>query len=154
MRTCNKCGKEKELEEFVKYKKSSDGRGKTCKPCHNEAYNVWYHSKNNAIKKKQYQNSLDQLAKKVAIRKFQLKKSYGLTLDEYNEIEKKQESRCAICGSHRDDVNKNFSVDHDHITGKNRGLLCSHCNFLLGYAKDNIFILINAMQYLKFWEGE
>jgi len=154
MKICNKCGKEKELDDFVKNKKSLDGTGNTCKICYNEWYTNWYHSKNNAIKKKKYQDNLNKNAKRVSVRKFQLKKSFGISLDEYDEMKTNQNNCCAICGISGDDISKNFAVDHDHITGSNRGLLCTNCNFLLGCAKDNIFILINAIQYLKTWEEE
>jgi transposase len=145
VKICTKCKKEKEIDEFVKDKNSSDGRGKTCKTCYNKIYKEWYHSKSNAIKKKQYQDKMDKIAKRVSLRKSQLKKSYGMTLEEFEKIQVEQDNLCSICGQHRENFSKNFSVDHDHSTGKNRGLLCNTCNTLLGCAKDNVFILINAI---------
>lgn len=76
---------------------------------------------------------------------------FGLTIDDYNNMMSKQNNTCAICHEKGDMTKKyrQLSVDHDHTTGKVRGLLCSNCNFLLGHARDNIDILNNAINYLK-----
>ena len=57
-------------------------------------------------------------------------------------------NKCAICGREFNDKLKAF-VDHDHITNKVRGLLCTHCNTLLGMSKDSIEILNKAIEYLQ-----
>ena len=62
---------------------------------------------------------------------------------------KEQNGVCAICGSPEvSDRNSNLCVDHDHETGKIRGLLCNKCNRGLGYFLDNPKILKNALKYL------
>jgi len=61
-----------------------------------------------------------------------LKRLYGLTLDEFQALQEKQDHRCAVCG----EIAK-LVVDHNHSTGLVRGLLCSSCNRALGYAKEN-----------------
>jgi hypothetical protein len=66
----------------------------------------------------------------------------------------KQEGRCAICSlsetsRDRNDKIKVLSVDHCHVTGKIRGLLCHSCNVGLGLFKDNIDTIQNAILYLK-----
>lgn len=81
---------------------------------------------------------------------------YGITLDQYEEILKQQDHKCAICKGDetflmpgkKDEV-RNFSIDHDHVTGKVRGALCGSCNPALGGFKDNIEILESAIAYLK-----
>ena len=73
-----------------------------------------------------------------------LKYRYGITLEEFNSMVLKSEGRCAICGATGD-----LHVDHDHITGKVRGLLCNLCNPLLGYAKENPIRLREAAKYLE-----
>ena len=84
-----------------------------------------------------------------------LKKKFGITLDEYREMLKKQNDVCAICKNpefcvdHRTGKVRSLAVDHDHTTGKARGLLCTNCNTLLGYAKDSIDNLKKAIFYLK-----
>lgn len=58
---------------------------------------------------------------------------------------------CAIC-QEKITTSKRVHMDHDHTTGKSRGVLCSGCNCLLGYAKDDEKILARAIQYLKQWK--
>jgi hypothetical protein len=59
-----------------------------------------------------------------------------------------QNGCCAICGVHQSEVSKRFSVDHNHSTGKVRGLLCNHCNRGLGHFRDDPMLLEFAAQYL------
>ena len=83
----------------------------------------------------------------------EIKYKYGLTLKEYNLKLIDQGNCCAICGT---DVpgggHKNLYVDHNHNTGKVRGLLCRNCNLMIGYAKDNNDILEAAIKYLGRWD--
>lgn len=82
-------------------------------------------------------------------RKAQFKKKYGLALETYNIMEKEQGGVCAICSRCEMPKNKKYLfVDHSHKTGEVRGLLCMHCNNMLGHAKDNPNILKNAIYYL------
>ena len=82
---------------------------------------------------------------KLTQRKSALKRKYGLTLEQYNELSLKQNNRCAACLQH----SSGFVVDHSHATGKIRGLLCNGCNLALGNAKDSILILQGLITYLK-----
>jgi len=71
-------------------------------------------------------------------------------LAEYNALLEIQGGVCAICGS--DDPKtggRSFAVDHDHVTGKVRGLLCSPCNRALGGFNDDPVRLQRAVDYLK-----
>lgn len=77
------------------------------------------------------------------------RKLYGISLDSYKSILESQGGVCAICGG----TNKNghaLSVDHDHETGKVRGLLCRGCNYALGYIGDSVETAKNIIQYLEF----
>jgi hypothetical protein len=56
-----------------------------------------------------------------------LQRKYGLTMDDYNAMLTAQENKCAVCGSYSY-RKRTLDVDHNHETGKVRGLLCSHCN--------------------------
>ena len=69
-------------------------------------------------------------------RTYQLRHHYGITLEQYEEIFKKQNGLCAICGSPPRGRMKNLSVDHDHVTNNVRGLLCVTCNRALGYLEN------------------
>jgi len=74
---------------------------------------------------------------------------YGLTRDIYETMLSAQNHCCAICGIDAGKLQKALSVDHCHITGLVRGLLCSGCNFALGAFKDNIDSLTKAIIYLQ-----
>lgn len=77
-------------------------------------------------------------------------KTYGLTKEKYEEILKNQMGGCAICGKQ---VNakgkKRLHIDHDHQTGKIRGLLCHLHNTMIGQGGDVLEELEKAIQYLK-----
>ena len=75
-----------------------------------------------------------------------MKRKYGITLKEYSKLLIAQNGTCAICGHPPN--GKHLAVDHDHITGKVRGLLCDSCNPMLGYARDDRKILASAIDYL------
>lgn len=75
-------------------------------------------------------------------------KSYGITMFEYNTIIEKQGFKCAICGIHENDLKNILFIDHCHVTGKVRGLLCQNCNTGLGMFKDNKEFLAKAIAYL------
>ena len=74
---------------------------------------------------------------------------FNITLKEYRALLKKQNGRCAICGTDKLAKTKNrLSIDHCHKTGTVRGLLCHHCNFGLGHFQDNPELLMKAIRYL------
>lgn len=67
---------------------------------------------------------------------------------EYLKRRKESAYCCEICGIMEKDLNHILHVDHDHVTGNNRGFLCRNCNSMLGMAQDNIDILRGAIKYL------
>jgi Recombination endonuclease VII len=75
---------------------------------------------------------------------------FGMTLEEYEAILQSQNNLCAICmGSLKDPRGFAPHIDHDHLTGKIRGILCQGCNNGLGNFKDNIKSLLSAVAYLR-----
>ena len=76
----------------------------------------------------------------------QLQRRHGITLDDYNRMLAGQHGRCAIC--ERKPGKRALCVDHEHKTGRLRGLLCSRCNQALGKLNDNHKTLQNAEAYL------
>lgn len=80
-----------------------------------------------------------------------LKKKYGITLENFKEMEQMQDGRCAICRGLNIQKNKkgHLFVDHCHRTGKIRKLLCGNCNAAIGYARENIEILERMIAYLN-----
>lgn len=85
----------------------------------------------------------------------QLKKKYGITLEDYNDMLKSQNYTCMICGkreTHKHNISSKYvdlAVDHCHETGKVRGLLCTYCNVGLGAFKDDKDLLEKAIKYLN-----
>ena len=79
-------------------------------------------------------------------RRYSLKK-YGLTEESYSVLLESQNSVCAICKA-KCSRSKELSVDHCHVTGKVRGLLCSSCNLALGNLKENVESMKNMIKYI------
>ena len=100
---------------------------------------------------KEYMKKWDEKQEKNYWRNKLLKSKYNLTIEQYNELAKKQDNRCAICGLHQSELKKSLSVDHNHITGQNRELLCSNCNSMIGFSKESLVILRKAIEYLTKW---
>lgn len=84
-----------------------------------------------------------------------LKIRYGITLEEFEHMLALQGGVCAICKQPENDrYKRRLSVDHDHSTGKVRGLLCHMCNTALGKLKDNPELFDAAASYLRLHRGE
>jgi hypothetical protein len=94
-------------------------------------------------------NNPNRLRDSAMLRKHNLKSTYGLTIETYEQMLASQKHQCAICGFDFTTQDKNPHVDHDHVTGQVRGILCHPCNLMLGQAKDNITTLKNAISYLE-----
>lgn len=126
---CPKCGQEKSLDEFLKDKHTRYGISIYCRECHR-----------NKAKARYYKNP--DYYKEAC-----LQKDFGISLKQYRQMEERQDGRCDICGKKRG--SRCLAVDHDHKTGKNRGLLCDRCNLGLGWFRDSVPLLEYAIQYLK-----
>lgn len=129
---CSSCGEEKLIAEFNKDKNGKYGVRKVCRACQKIVSDKYYSS---------------QKGKEMRFKQW-LKTRYNLTLDEYNALVKKYDNKCAICKNPPAYYFKLY-IDHNHDTGKVRGLLCSHCNCLLGMAKENVATLQEAINYLS-----
>jgi Recombination endonuclease VII len=86
-----------------------------------------------------------------------LKHQFGMSNNDYKILFNTQEGRCAICLKSESIVDggtgnpKNLAVDHCHLSGVIRGLLCYKCNLLIGMAQDNTSILHRAINYLNLY---
>lgn len=82
-----------------------------------------------------------------------INRNYGITLDTYYEMYIKQDGKCYICKgdgfSLKECMRTTLVIDHDHKTGKVRGLLCPNCNRALGLLKDSVEYLNRAKEYLE-----
>jgi len=83
-------------------------------------------------------------------------RDYGITRDEYEAMVARQGGRCAICHENPRPVRGciRLHVDHDHVTGKVRGLLCQLCNLALGKFRDDPRRLMSAIHYLAAQQAE
>lgn len=161
-KVCSMCGLDKTLDLFPKHKGQKQGVYSMCKDCKNSRrrtdeyratervrHKKWRSNPVNNEKQKQWSKKFRQSEKgKKAIKDDMLKRSYGINLEQYESLLKKQNGKCAICNrTHIED--KKLVVDHCHKTGEIRGLLCSQCNTGLGLFGDNIENLNNAISYLN-----
>ena len=83
-----------------------------------------------------------------------LKRKYGLSKRQRDQMLEDQEGQCFICLSDISFGKRGYSkgsanVDHCHTTGEVRGILCGHCNSMLGHAFDNVATLKRAIKYLE-----
>lgn len=85
---------------------------------------------------------------KLAKLRSRLKQEFGLTLDQYEQLLRKQNGLCAICHQ-ACKTGRRLAVDHDHNTGEVRGLLCGNCNRGLGMFNDNVVWLNRAIAYVS-----
>jgi Recombination endonuclease VII len=126
MKRCPDCGDWKPPEDFPRNKHYKDGRHPYCKPCHN--------ARGAETRQRLYGGS----------RHYHLKRRYGIGAADFDELVRRQGAICAICGRENPE-----HVDHDHDSGKVRGILCFNCNGGLGQFSDNTERLSNAIEYLE-----
>ena len=149
MRICTKCGREFPAtpEFFHRQKDGKHGITSRCKQCTNRYGRKWYQSNKEKVKQSNYKWRAKNLGRSQAAgRKWKLKR-YRISLAEFDTMMKEQNGVCAICNKPAK-VGKSLCVDHDHKTGKIRGLLCQSCNLLIGNAKDDIEVVFKALHYL------
>lgn len=133
-KVCTKCRIEKPLSEFSLRSKKEPYLKSACKDCHRERARGYWKIKP---------------LPKDAQRERNLRKSFGIGVEDYNKLLEAQGWCCAICGAEQCVTGKNFAVDHDHRTGKIRGLLCQFCNTALGKFQDSKKTLLKAIEYLE-----
>ena len=108
--------------------------------------------KKNIVKEREIRRLYRLKQTKDTLKSYQIKK-YNLTIEDFKNLLEKQQGKCYICkGSSM--PNKNLAIDHCHETGKVRGLLCHMCNRGLGYFKDNVNLLHDAINYLNMNKGQ
>ena len=161
MKQCVKCGEAKPLGEFYTERSARDGRRNDCKAC-NLAAKAARHAANpepgrerakrwNRENPERYAQRMAEYResgkKKVADRKSHLKRTFGLTVEQYEVMLAAQGGVCAICERPpRDDIS--LHVDHDHRTGVVRGLLCFRCNNAIGDLDEHVDTVQAAHDYL------
>jgi hypothetical protein len=147
---CNSCKIYKSIDQFHKNNKNKNGVSGKCKEC-TAIYDM--DRRGNPIPKKDNYKFKVPQSDPSYMRRKSLKRDHGITLEEFEEMERNQNYVCAICGNKESSKGKNtkimnLSVDHCHNTGKIRGLLCTKCNWGIGLIQDNPKLLLNAAKYL------
>lgn len=134
-KVCRKCGELKPITGFSLSRQGVNGPvyRSDCKACCSTRALEW-----------QDANRQRQADTQFA---WNLMRNYGITKEEYDRILAEQGGVCGICG--KDDPNQKLSVDHNHETGKVRGLLCSTCNRGIGLLNDDVDVLKRAIYYLE-----
>lgn len=130
-KTCTKCGETRSTSDFHKLARAKDGLQYWCKVCMKG-----YAADHYAVQ-----------ANSDAKRELLLMKRYGITAQQYDGLNEAQEGKCAICGKTCTTGNR-LAVDHDHTSGKVRGLLCLNCNQGLGKFFDDPALFAKAIEYL------
>ena len=129
---CHACQELLPVECFYVWKLATDGYRGTCKACIAKKGNEYYAS--------------------YVYRDRWYKKSYGITLEEYDSLLSQQNNVCGICGKAETRMAKGgvreLSVDHCHETGRVRGLLCNKCNIALGHF-DDVALLRKAIAWIQ-----
>ena len=130
---CACCKQSKPETEFAKCSAKKNGRQSYCRPC--------------ATSRRQMSPfKYNPKAERTA----QIKYKYGLTLECFEALWTSQDGKCAICDQALSTTEKRgHAIDHNHETGKVRGLLCSGCNTGLGLMQDSESVLSSAIKYLK-----
>jgi hypothetical protein len=165
MKQCTKCQIIKPLEEFPWRDKAHSQRRGECKACKREYVRKHHAIASNRDKKRKrerrrYHQNVQQERERARLKyhrnvqhitnkKFQ--RLYGLTLTDVEVLSQKQNNACAIC--RRQSYSK-LCVDHNHITGNVRGLLCRQCNFALGLLRDDIDIVKSLLNYLVHYDKQ
>lgn len=135
-KVCCRCKVEKNVLEFVIARSERDGRRKQCRNCCAE------------LTREENQKNPEKYAE--IRRRANLKRCFGLTIEEYDRLMQRQGGVCAICGQReRNKAGRRMPVDHCHETGVVRGLLCSNCNGGIGKFHDDTEKMAKAIEYLK-----
>lgn len=136
---CIKCNKLKKI-----YAKN------ICRVCYYKEQNDNWKKRNPEKVKKYKEKTNKKLLSKGYFKDYCLRKNYGIGIETFNKLHKEQDGGCAICGK----SNESLGVDHNHITGKIRGLLCKGCNLIIGIIEDRPELFLNINSYLNYYNNE
>jgi hypothetical protein len=174
-RRCGTCHVVKPSDAFNRSRQTKDGLHPRCKACRSEArraaraadpegerakYRERYARDRDKIRAKQaeyYRRNADEF--NTSGREMYLLRTFGITVAGYEALHVAQGGACAICGEpesrtdHRTGRPCRLAVDHDHATGRVRGLLCRKCNTAVGLLGDSVGGIERALAYLKRGEG-
>lgn len=131
-KTCSICKETKQIEGFWKDHCTADGFCYSCKICQYKCHKNFMSKHPDYAAKRIHKAALARL---------------GITVEEYTAAAESQGNVCVICGN-PEKIKRRLAIDHDHITGQVRGLLCGSCNGGLGLFKDQSDLLRIAANYI------
>lgn len=143
MKTCTGCSQEKPLERYGKHRGSRDGLAWECKDCDNAR-----RKEHNKLAKLADHEGFNRRSR-AATQRWR----YRLSQEEYDRL--RAIERCEVCDRTAVEVGfkgasgESLHIDHDHLTGKVRGVLCKACNSALGYLQDDPVRMQRLIEYLK-----
>ena len=108
---------------FLGYRLNSKYCSATCR----YAWQARNQSEKTKLRRQTYQKKWGQ-ENWLRRRNYMLNYTYGITAEQYDDLLRKQDGNCAICGRHNLEFSKKLAIDHDHVTGEIRGALCELCN--------------------------
>ena len=138
---CSGCHRTRPLAEFTRMSRTPSG-DYLCKPCRH----LYINNLNKSEAHRQHLADYHRAHPKDALRRH-LFNGYGLTIEAFEQMVTRQDGRCAACGSLP--TRARLDVDHDHATGKVRGLLCNPCNLALGHVGHDLERLRQLITYLN-----
>jgi hypothetical protein len=141
-KVCTKCKIEKLYNRFTYCNHTRDKLQSWCIDCGNEGARKHYKENKDKIREK---NKKWDLANPRKRKSYRLQGRYGISIDDYEKMYHNCNGKCNICK----EFYKKLHVDHAHITGKVRGLLCKACNVSLGNFKEDITRMEEAIAYLR-----
>ena len=163
-KVCTKCKIEKPLTDFYKDMQKKDNRGSLCKACKNKVVKKYQEENPQKVKESRhvhYLNNTEDSKRRTKewrednpekygaiIREGHLKRRYGISRSDWEEMFTFQKGCCKVCGKHQSELKRTLSVDHCHSTGKVRALLCRQCNAALGFVNEDSFIVLKLMEYI------
>lgn len=96
---------------------------------------------------------MSQTSAKDKARAYNLKRLYGITEEQYDELLERQTGKCPVCLKDADEFDTRLAVDHDHTTGEIRGLLCRYCNHRVVGRHRDPSLLRRVADYLEIGTG-
>lgn len=134
IRVCKTCNEAKPFSEYAPSRTNRLGMQVSCRPCL-KVYAAAQHQRRKAADPDRHSRRW---------RSAYLRRTYGITLDQYEAQAAAQDGRCAVCRRAEE-----LLIDHCHDSGRRRELLCNDCNLALGHVRDDPAVLLALVGYLE-----
>ena len=136
---------------FYADKRKKDGLHSECRKCGCQSVKKYRQTEKGKQTHRKSNKKYRQTKKGKKATKKSLLKRHNMQLEDYKKLIEQQDGCCAICGKHPSKFDRILSIDHNHTTGKVRGLLCVYCNTGLGWLENN---MPNVLKYQRSFDGQ